>query len=193
MKEIILASGNPGKLAEFRKILKGYKVVSPEDLKIDFDVDETGETFYDNALLKARALYELCGKPALADDSGLCVDALGGAPGVYSARYSGGGDRENIAKLLSELDGVKNRAAHFACCIVYYDGTDIISAEGKVYGKITEIAIGEKGFGYDPVFYSDELKKTFGEASETEKNGISHRARALTTLFDKLEKSNKKQ
>ena len=186
MKEIVVASHNPGKLAEFRAMLEGYTVLSPKDLNIDVDVEETGDTFYDNALLKARALFELSGRPSIADDSGLCVDALGGAPGVFSARYSGGGDNDNINKLLAELKGVKNRAAHFECCIVYYDGKEIISATGKAYGYITAERAGKGGFGYDPVFFSDDLGKTFGQASEEEKNAVSHWARALQALRDSL-------
>ncbi|MCH5155225.1 MAG: RdgB/HAM1 family non-canonical purine NTP pyrophosphatase [Clostridiales bacterium] len=186
MKEIVLASGNAGKLAEFRAMLSDYRVISPKDMKIVLDVEETSDTFYDNALIKARALYELCGKPAIADDSGLCVDALGGDPGVFSARYSGGSDADNIDKLLAELSGVKKRTAHFECCIVYYDGNDIISATGKAYGYITQERVGNGGFGYDPVFFSDDLQKTFGQASEAEKNAVSHRARALQALKDSL-------
>lgn len=186
MKEIIVASHNAGKLAEFRAMLGDYRVLSPKDLNIDTDVEETGETFYDNALIKARALFEMSGKPAIADDSGLCVDALDGAPGVFSARYSGGGDAENINKLLDELKGVQDRSAHFECCIVYYDGKDIISATGKAYGHITKSREGDGGFGYDPVFFSDDLQKTFGQATESEKNKVSHRARALQALKDSL-------
>lgn len=186
MKEIVLASNNAGKQNEFRAILKDHRILLPKDLGINLDVQETGETFYDNALIKAKALFELCGRPAIADDSGLCVDALCGAPGVYSARYSGGSDADNINKLLHELVGVKNRNAHFECCIVYYDGDEVISATGKTYGHITEAADGDGGFGYDPVFFSDDLQKTFGRAAECEKNKVSHRARALQALLDNL-------
>ncbi len=181
-----MASGNAGKLAEFREILKDYEIVSPKDLGIDFDVEETGETFYDNALLKAKALYEICGLPTVADDSGLCVDALDGRPGVFSARYSGGGDGDNITKLLGELKGKTDRRAHFESCIVYYNGKNIVSAVGKTYGSITESPDGNNGFGYDPVFFSDDLGKTFGTATEDEKNGVSHRGRALEMLVKKL-------
>lgn len=186
MNEIVLASNNVGKLAEYRAMLSGYNVITPKDLNIELDVEETGNTFYENALLKAKALFDLCGKPSMADDSGLCVDALGGAPGVFSARYSGGSDKDNINKLLTELRGEKNRTAHFECCIVYYDGKDIISATGKAYGRITQSKEGDGGFGYDPVFFSDDLHKTFGQASEEEKNTVSHRARALSTFMDSL-------
>lgn len=187
MKEIVLASGNKGKLAEFRAILRGYTVYSPKDLDIEFDVEETGETFFDNALIKARALFELCGKPTVADDSGLCVNALGGAPGVYSARYSGGGDAENNRKLLRELEDKSDRGAHFESCIVYYDGKNTVEGTGRTYGKIAIEPDGDHGFGYDPLFISVDLGKTFGRATEDEKNAVSHRARALKALAEKLE------
>lgn len=186
MKQIVLASGNKGKIAEFRAILKNFKVLSPKDLNLNFDVDETGNTFYENALIKAKALYEVCKLPTIADDSGLCVDALDGAPGVFSARYSGGTDADNNQKLLRALDGIANRTAYFESCIVYYDGIKSIAATGRTFGRIAMEAHGEGGFGYDPLFMSDDLGKTFGEASETEKNGVSHRAHALAELAEKL-------
>lgn len=189
MKEIVLASGNKGKIAEFNAMLAPVSVISPKDLGLDFDVEETGETFFDNALIKARALYELCGKPTIADDSGLCVDALGGAPGVYSARYSGGSDADNVTKLLKALDGESNRRAHFTSCIVYYDGERTIEAFGHTYGEIALAPDGEHGFGYDPVFISDDLGRSFGVASEAEKNAVSHRARALVELRRRLEEA----
>lgn len=185
MKDIVLASGNRGKIAEFRAMLKEYNVITPRDLGIQFDVEETGATFFDNALLKAEALHRLCALPALADDSGLCVDALGGAPGVFSARYSGGGDAQNNALLLKNLEGVTDRRAHFCCCIVYCDGS-VISAEGKTFGSILLAPQGSGGFGYDPLFLSDDLGKSFGCATESEKNAVSHRARALAALAAKL-------
>lgn len=182
-----MASNNKGKIKEFKAILYPLDIVTPVDLGLHFDVEETGADFFDNALIKARALYELCGEPTLADDSGLCVDALGGAPGVYSARYSGRGDKENIAKLLGELHGVTDRRAHFTSCIVYYDGKTVISALGETYGKIALAPIADGGFGYDPIFISDDLNgKSFGEATEEEKNSVSHRFRALQALRDKL-------
>lgn len=168
-------------------MLRGYHVVTPKDMGLMFDVEENGETFYDNALIKARALYELCGLPTLADDSGLCVCALDGAPGVFSARYSGGSDSDNIDKLLNALSGAVDRTAYFQCTVVYYGGAEnIVSAEGRAYGKIALSRRGENGFGYDPIFISDDLGKTFAEADESEKNTISHRARALLRLREKL-------
>lgn len=187
MKQIVLASGNIGKLNEFRAMLPSFGISTPKALGLDFDVTETGSTFYENALLKARALYDICKLPTLADDSGLCVDALGGAPGVFSARYSGGTDVDNIAKLLRELGDTENRAAHFACCIVYYDGKKTIDATGYTYGRIAYKPDGKGGFGYDPIFISDDLDKTFAVASEAEKNAVSHRARALAALRKKID------
>ncbi len=187
MKEVVIASGNAGKLAEFKTMLNGYRVLSPKDLNISFDVEETGSTFSENAELKARALFGLCGLPTIADDSGLCVDALGGAPGVFSARYSGGSDEDNIAKLLSELKGKTDRSAHFESCIVYYDGKEIIQAVGRTYGVIAEAPDGDGGFGYDPIFISDDLGISFGRASAEQKNSVSHRARALAALCDRLD------
>lgn len=169
-----------------RAVLDDYKIVSPKDLGIDFDVEETGETFYDNALIKASALYKLCGLPTIADDSGLCVNALGGAPGVYSARYSGGGDDANIKKLLDELKDEQDRSAYFVCALVYYDGKNVISAEGRTFGSIALEPNGDGGFGYDPIFLSDDLGKTFSAATAQEKNTVSHRARALAELCRKL-------
>lgn len=186
MKRIVLASGNKGKLKEFREILNNCEILSPVDLGLDFDVEENGTTFFDNALIKAKALYELCGLPTLADDSGLCVDALNGEPGIFSARY-GGENESGMDKLLRVLDGEKNRKAHFHCCVVYYDGNNVVSADGEVWGSITTEKHGSGGFGYDPVFLSDELGITFGEASAEAKNAISHRARAVAALKQKLD------
>ena len=156
-------------------MLQGYRVVTPKELGLDFDVEETGETFYENALIKARALNALCGKPAIADDSG-----------VRSARYSGGDDNDNIVKLLGALEGEANRKAYFESCIVYYDGQNIVRADGRAYGYICAAPRGEHGFGYDPGFMSDDLSKTFAEATDDEKNAVSHRARALVELKRKL-------
>ncbi|MCH5351486.1 MAG: RdgB/HAM1 family non-canonical purine NTP pyrophosphatase [Clostridiales bacterium] len=186
MKRIVLASNNAGKIREISEMLDGYEIVCPRDMGIDFSVEETGSTFYENAFIKAKALYEICSLPTIADDSGLCVDSLGGAPGVYSARYSGGGDKENNKKLLSELQGVKDRKAHFSSCIVYYDGKNIIEGTGHTYGKIGFSEDGDCGFGYDPLFISDDLHKSFGVATAEEKNSVSHRFRALKALKEKL-------
>lgn len=185
---LVVASGNAHKLREIAEIFTDFEVVSQKEMGFDGDVEETGETFVENALIKARAACQALGCMALADDSGLCVDALGGAPGVYSARYCGhhGSDAENRAVLLKNLQGVKDRSAHFtsAIALVYPNGREL-TAEGYTYGKILEEEVGEGGFGYDCLFFSDDLKKTFGVASSEEKNGVSHRFRALQAMLKK--------
>ena len=185
---LVVASGNAHKLHEIAEIFTDFEVVSQKEMGFDGDVEETGETFVENALIKARAACQALGCMALADDSGLCVDALGGAPGVYSARYCGhhGSDAENRAVLLKNLQGVKDRSAHFtsAIALVYPNGREL-TAEGYTYGKILEEEVGEGGFGYDCLFFSDDLQKTFGVASSEEKNGVSHRFRALQAMLKK--------
>lgn len=189
--KIIAATKNPGKIREIQKILGqlGFEVMSQATAGIDVDIEETGDTFEKNALIKARAVAMMCDNPVLADDSGLCVEALGGKPGIYSARYAGEGasDADKVNKLLSELDGVKNRGAKFvtSAAFIFPDGREI-TVSGEVHGTILTEPHGENGFGYDPVFYSDELKKTFAEASDDEKNSVSHRSRALAALCEKL-------
>ncbi len=187
-KTLVLASGNKGKIAEIGEMLPEFSVIGYKDAGLDFEIEETGATFYENALIKAKAVSEALGLPALADDSGLCVDALGGAPGIFSARFAGdGNDEHNIDKLLKELDGVKDRSAKFVCSLVlYYPDGKIISAEGETNGEILFERAGKNGFGYDPIFYSADLKKSLGEASSKEKNSVSHRSRALKNLKEKL-------
>ena len=162
------------------------EIVSQQELGIDVDVEETGDTFVKNALIKARAVAMVCDYPILADDSGICVEALGGAPGVRSARYAGDNatDEDRINKLLTELGDNENRRAKFVTSVAF------ITAEGEVKGTITKEPKGENGFGYDPIFLADELGKTFAESSDEEKNSISHRGRALKNLYDKLKKMN---
>ncbi len=183
---LVVASGNAHKLREIAEIFTDFEVVSQKQMGFDGDVEETGETFAENALIKARAACETLGVMALADDSGLCVDALNGAPGVYSARYCGyhGSDAENRAVLLKNMQGVENRSAHFtsAIALVYPDGREL-TAEGSTYGRILEAEQGEGGFGYDCLFFSDDLQKAFGEASAEEKNAVSHRFRALQAML----------
>ncbi len=189
--KIIVATKNANKTREIKEVFSplGFEVVSQTDVGIDIDVEETGDTFEKNARLKAQAVALLCDACVLADDSGLCVEALDGAPGVMSARYAGEGasDAHKIIKLLSALDGKDNRRAKFVTSIVFIfpDGTEIVTS-GEVYGKIGFEPAGDKGFGYDPIFISDELKKTFAEATLEEKNSVSHRGRALKALYDRL-------
>lgn len=181
-KTLVLASSNKGKIREIAEMFPELNVVGYKDLGFDEEIEETGETFYENAFIKAKTVSEKIGFPALSDDSGLCVDALGGAPGIFSARYSGFGDEANIDLLLKNMQNVTERGAHFHCSAVYYDKGNVISAEGNVYGKILTEREGKGGFGYDPVFYCDELGKSFGTVSEKEKNSVSHRARAMTEM-----------
>ena len=187
-KKIVVASGNAGKLKEIQAILDEYEIVGYKQEGLDFEIEEDGETFYENALIKAKAVSQALGIPALADDSGLMVDALDGAPGIYSARYAGDGiDEHNNALLLENLKGKTNRKAKFVCCLVYYtpDG-EIITATGETHGQILEKEQGSNGFGYDPLFLSDDLGVSLGGASPEDKNTISHRFRALKALKEKL-------
>ncbi len=195
MMEIIVATRNRGKLAEIRDALSdlGITLYSLEDFPDVPEVIEDGETFYENAVKKARETAWHTEKLALADDSGLVVDALGGEPGVYSARYAGedADDRMNNEKLLEELQDVpeKNRTARFICVIAVAspDG-ELINAHGASEGRIMDEPRGEEGFGYDPLFYSVEAGAGFSEISREEKLKVSHRGRALRELKEKLQK-----
>jgi XTP/dITP diphosphohydrolase len=186
MKEkLVVATGNAHKLREISQIFTEYEVISQKQAGFDEDVEETGTTFEENALIKARSASKALGVIALADDSGICVNALNGAPGVYSARYCGrhGDDKANRDLLIKNLDGAKDRTAYFesAIALVYPDGKEIV-AHGRTYGKILFEEDGDGGFGYDCIFFSDDLGKSFGRASAEEKNAVSHRFRGLTAL-----------
>ena len=188
----VLATHNPGKLKEMGAILArfGVEVVSPKDLGLTVDVEETGATFAENAMLKAKAICDAAGLPAIADDSGLCVDALNGGPGVYSARYGGESldDKGRYMLLLNNMRGQTTRAAHFACAIACaFPNGDTLTAEGRCDGTIAFAPMGEGGFGYDPVFFVPEKAKTFGQLTAEEKSAISHRGRALESFVGKLE------
>ncbi len=187
-RKLVVATGNAHKLREIAEIFTDFEVVSQKEMGFDGDVEETGSTFMENAILKATAVAKALQIPALADDSGLCVEALDGAPGVYSARYSGahGNDKANRDLLLKNMEGVFNRKAYFnsALALVYPDGREIL-AEGRTYGKILEREEGEGGFGYDCIFESEDLQKSFGFATAEEKNAVSHRFRALQALLKK--------
>lgn len=183
--KLVLASKNQHKLLELQTILSqlGLEVVLEAQVGVDVDVEETGTTFEENALLKARAVMEASGMAAIADDSGLVVDALDGAPGVYSARYGGlHTDRERTRLLLDNLKDVpdERRTARFVSAIacVLPDGRTV-TARGTCEGKIVHAPMGENGFGYDPVFYAPSLGKTFAQAKSEEKNAVSHRGNAL--------------
>ena len=183
---LVVASGNKNKLREIAEIFTDFEVCSQKQMGFDEDVEETGTTFAENALIKARAACKALGEIVLADDSGLCVDALNGAPGVYSARYCGyhGSDEENRKLLLKNMEGIINRKAHFtsAIALVYPDGRELL-AEGHTYGEILHEETGNGGFGYDCLFFNDDLQKSFGIATAEEKNKVSHRFRALQALL----------
>lgn len=193
MKKIVLATKNKNKLKEINSLFKSLldiEVVLPDD---DFEVDETGLTFLENASLKASAAAKKMNLPALADDSGLCVDALDGRPGVYSSRYEKDDD-SRINKLLKEisLSDKKSRKAHFCCAMALSDkdGNIFFSAEGICEGEIIDTKKGSNGFGYDPVFFIPELNKTLAEIPMEEKNKISHRSKALSKVIDFLKTNN---
>lgn len=187
-QRIVLASGNTHKIKEIADMLPEFEVVGYKQLGYDFEIEEDGLTFYENALIKAKAVSKALNLPALADDSGICVKALNDEPGIYSARYAGDGiDAHNNELLLKNMQGVQDRTAKFVCCMVFYkpDG-QIITATGETHGKILDKCYGENGFGYDPLFFSDDLQKCLGIASAEEKNSISHRFRAIKALKEKL-------
>lgn len=189
--KLIIASNNKHKIEEIKKILsdKFYPILSLSEAEIEHETVEDGNSFMENARKKAREIAEISGECALADDSGICVDFLDGAPGIYSARFSGGhgNDAENNALLLKKLENTENRGAHYTAAISlsYPDGT-LVEAEGYLYGKIIRTPRGEGGFGYDPLFVPSGESRTVAEMSSEEKNAISHRANALKNLLKKL-------
>ena len=190
--KLVLASKNVHKLTEMRDILSqlGVEVVLESDVGVDVDVEETGETFEENAFLKARAVMEASGLPAIADDSGLCVDAMNGGPGVYSARFGGEGltDPERYRLLLDMMRGQLDRRCRFVSCICCcFPGGDTLTARGECEGTLAYAPKGPDGFGYDPVFFVPGMKKTFAEMSPEEKNAVSHRGAALRQFRQKLE------
>ncbi|MBD2137719.1 RdgB/HAM1 family non-canonical purine NTP pyrophosphatase [Anabaena sp. FACHB-1237] len=185
-KILVVATGNPGKLKEMQNYLadSGWELtLKPED----FEVEETGVTFAENACLKAAAVAKITGNWAIADDSGLMVNALNGQPGVYSARY-GNTDVERIARLLRELGDNKNRQARFVCAIAIANpqGEIVIESEGVCQGEILFASTGDQGFGYDPIFYVPEQKLTFAQMSPEMKKSISHRGNAIKALLPQL-------
>ena len=191
MKKIILATGNPGKVGELNAMLKGhYSVVSQKDMKVE-EVPETGTSFIENALIKARNASLQSKLPALADDSGLEVEALNGEPGIYSARYAreGATDEENMTKLLLNMEHHNNRKAHFCCAMVYLksaDDSDPIIVERRWQGELLREPIGTNGFGYDPIFYLHDYSCSSAQLEPETKNKISHRGQALNDLLVEL-------
>lgn len=192
MSEIVLASGNLGKIREIQAILQNAKILPQSQFNVP-EAEETGTTFIENAIIKARNAARHCGLPAIADDSGLVVDALNGAPGVISARYAGSGasDADNIDKLLDQLQGVAadQRSARFICVLVYLRHADDplpVIAQGIWEGQILETKIGEQGFGYDPVFWLNQQQCSSAQLSPALKNALSHRGQALKLLQQQL-------
>lgn len=193
MKEVIFASGNKGKISEVTKIFSGseFKIISLYDLGDVPDIVEDGETFEDNAKIKAEFIFKKYGKPVIADDSGLVVEQLNGEPGVYSARYAGENCTydDNNKKLLKALEGFQEpHRAKFVCCAVYLDESRYICEMGEVDGSIIRETRGNRGFGYDPVFLPKGFDKTLAEIDVDLKNSISHRARAFNKLRGRLVK-----
>ncbi|MEB2358589.1 XTP/dITP diphosphatase [Bacillus pumilus] len=194
MKTAIIATHNAGKAKEFKAILepKGFTVKTLADIGFTEEIEETGHTFEENAIIKAEAIQSKAGEMVIADDSGLSIDYLGGKPGVYSARYAGEhkNDAENVEKVLSELQGIEkeDRTARFRCALaVSIPGKETKTVEGSVEGFIAEEPIGENGFGYDPIFIVKDKDQTMAELSPEEKNKISHRAVALQKLSSLLD------
>ena len=193
--KIVLASRNAHKISELQTLLSQYikdiEILSLDDVGIFDEIEENGSTYLENALIKARAAAK-SGYIGMGDDSGLSVRALGGAPGVYSARYSGGDYAANNALLLKNLEGERDRYAEFVCTIacVFPDGREPICVEGRTEGVILESQRGEGGFGYDPLFYYEPYKKTYAELTYDEKNSISHRCKAVEALAAEFKKIN---
>ena len=191
LKELVIASHNKGKIAEFEKMLEPYgvKIYSADDLDLP-DVEETGTTFAENAILKAETLAKICKKPCLADDSGLCVDALGGRPGVYSARYAPNRDFDKaMTMFVDEIKATESKdwSAHFACVLALKEPDKETKVfEGRVDGKIIEDKKGQNGFGFDPIFVPDGFDRTFAEMSSEEKKQISHRGRAVAKFLKQV-------
>lgn len=192
MQKLVIASNNPGKLREFQSLLAplGIEVLTQAQLGIS-EAEEPHPTFIENALAKARHVSAACGLPALADDSGICVDALGGAPGVLSARYAGEprSDTRNNEKLLHEMQGKTDRRAHYCCVLAlvrHADDPQPLIAEGEWHGEIAYEERGAGGFGYDPLFWLPQLGKMSAELSHAEKSQLSHRAQAMDILLQRL-------
>ena len=195
--KVVLASKNPHKLVEISKITEkfGFELVLQSELGVDIDVEETGTTFEENSFLKAEAVMKATGLPALADDSGIAVDALNGEPGIYSARYGFDESLDDYGRMMLLLKNTEQvpdgqRQAQFVCVItmVTPDGRTI-QARGEIHGELTREPRGENGFGYDPIFYYPPFGKTTAEASPEEKNAVSHRGNALRVFYDKLKEA----
>lgn len=196
MRTIILASSNEHKIKEFKEIFSNDRVLSLKDIDYTEEIEENGKTFLENALIKAKTISAYLKKKnidasVIADDSGLCVNALNGMPGIYSARYAGGhgNNKENRNKLLNELKNENDRSAYFLCSLVeYFPDDTYIHVEGKTEGYILKEEIGDTSFGYDCLFFSNDINKCFGKATAEEKNSVSHRGRAIQKLLKEEKK-----
>ncbi|WP_239723757.1 MULTISPECIES: XTP/dITP diphosphatase [unclassified Mammaliicoccus] len=189
MKDIIIASNNKGKIEDFKAIFPKANVTGISEIAPDFDVEETGTTFEENAILKSETASKALNKIVIADDSGLSVEALYGEPGIYSARYAGEpkDDQANIEKLLSNLKDKENKNAEFICAIAVSEpGKDTVTYVGKVQGEIIDEQRGENGFGYDPIFFVPSLDKTMAELTAAEKSAISHRGNAIKLMNEDI-------
>jgi XTP/dITP diphosphohydrolase len=185
-KKIVLATSNKGKVVEIKNMMEGYEVVNYTDIIPPFHIEEDGSTFKDNAIIKAKAVFDALGDDeaiALSDDSGICVDALGGEPGIYSARYAGVGasDKDNLQKLVESIKaaGLESSPAHYTAAIAVATKDGIFTVHGHMYGTAITTPRGDKGFGYDPMFIPEGFDNTLGELDDEVKNKISHRGRAL--------------
>lgn len=196
MEKLVIATGNAGKLKEMKEMLGDlFEVIGLKEAKAFATAEENGCTFAENALIKAEDIFKQTGENVLADDSGLCVEALGGEPGIYSARYAGENatQEQKNALLLKNLHGAQNRRAKFVCAVaLILKNGQVIQAEGETDGEILQSENGNGGFGYDPLFYSYDLEKSFGDCSDEEKNSVSHRSRALKNLLEKLRQCGEK-
>jgi XTP/dITP diphosphohydrolase len=186
VKRLIIATGNPGKIREIRQIYSdlSFQILSLDDISFKEKIRETGKSFAENAIIKAESVGKKVNELTLSEDSGLVIDALNGRPGIYSARYSPGTDTDRLKKVLKDLEGIPlgKRTARFIASVAIYN-PDTLKTQtfiGISEGRITDVPIGDNGFGYDPIFYNLDLKKTNGQATDEEKNRVSHRARALT-------------
>lgn len=189
--QVILASNNNGKIKEFRQILKQYdiEVLSLKDINFTTDIVEDGNTFMENALIKAKTIYDIYKLPVIADDSGICVNALNGEPGIYSARYGNKKtDNERTNYLLENMKGVSDRSAYFHCSIIFYiSDNNYKHFDGRVYGSLDYLPKGENGFGYDVIFIPNGYNDTFGIMDSEIKNKISHRALAIKSFVEFIE------
>lgn len=192
MKTLLFATGNMHKVQELRALLSDmdYKITTPSEAGLEFSVEENGTTFEENSMIKAKAGYDLTGIPSISDDSGLVIDALNGKPGIYSSRYAGedASDADRISKVLSEMENNNDRKARFVCAISYYSSDVHFTVKGVCEGQISEIVLGDNGFGYDPIFVPDGFQLSFAQLPPDVKNSISHRGNALRKFKEYLER-----